>query len=470
MIPYSTDAPIYHYPIGTGILLLLNVVLFFGVPGDAIHPEGTASILNEDVFWDDDEAAPEAPSKPSMQLSLQIGNGLHPAQWIASPFLHTGFGELVMNLIGIWAFGLVVEGKIGWYRFLFLYTGIGICAAILVQLLWLFGSENYIAGAHASVAALLGLAVAWAPKNTFEVWFGWWFGSVEIPILIYGFIEFAFMFIAVSFGGLHSAGLGLQLFGLMGGIGLGILWIRKAWVDCEGWDLLAVLQGRHIQDVMTDEEAKIEREAQKLVRSSLASKDQKNVDDPKTDDGSPATPPAPTAAEPNEPSDKKRRRTRWRSKSDQPQEPAAPSADSQPQVSREEAARANAERDIEALLEQGQYETALKLMGKHQSAGNQLELPQPLLESLMTQILAAKEFEQAIPFMSEHIRRFSKGRVSVQLNLAKVLLHLERPTKAKQVLLSIDRDILSEQSQLQWRKLMHHAKKLIDDGVIELSD
>lgn len=39
--------------------------------------------------------------------------------------------------------------------------------------------------------------------------------------------------------------------------------------------------------------------------------------------------------------------------------------------------------------------------------------------------------------MAEHIRRFSENRLTLQINLAKILLQRQRPQKALQVLRSI---------------------------------
>ena len=64
------------------------------------------------------------------QLMLQYGT-FKPWQWITSNFMHAGFMHLLGNMFCLWGFGLVVEGKIGWWRFLLVYLGIGItqCAA-----------------------------------------------------------------------------------------------------------------------------------------------------------------------------------------------------------------------------------------------------------------------------------------------------------------------------------------------------
>ena len=50
-----------------------------------------------------------------------LGDGIHPLQWLTNIFLHAGFFHLVGNMIFLWTFGFVVEGKLGWLPFTALY-------------------------------------------------------------------------------------------------------------------------------------------------------------------------------------------------------------------------------------------------------------------------------------------------------------------------------------------------------------
>lgn len=105
IIPYSTDAPIYHFPWMTIVLIVANC-LSFAITGMGYKSDG----------W-----------------MLQYGNGLHPLEWVAYNFLHFGIVHLVGNMIFLWAFGIVVEGKLGWWKFLVVYMSIGIVGGILIQ-------------------------------------------------------------------------------------------------------------------------------------------------------------------------------------------------------------------------------------------------------------------------------------------------------------------------------------------------
>src|SRR5437879_9699033 len=99
IIPWNTDAPIYHFPWATLGLIGVNTAVL-----------GVLIASAPDIEW----------IEPYL---LTYGDGLHPVQWVTSAFIHAGIGHLVGNMIFLWAFGLVVEGKLGWWRFLLVYLG-----------------------------------------------------------------------------------------------------------------------------------------------------------------------------------------------------------------------------------------------------------------------------------------------------------------------------------------------------------
>ena len=109
LLPIGTDAPVYHFPWMTIVLIVGNVFSFV-LTGSGSRTDG----------W-----------------LLQFGNGLHPVEWLAWNFLHFGFMHLLGNMFFLWAFGLVVEGKIGWWKYLLVYLGVGIVGGFVVQLIML---------------------------------------------------------------------------------------------------------------------------------------------------------------------------------------------------------------------------------------------------------------------------------------------------------------------------------------------
>ena len=130
IIPINTDAPIYHYPISTAALIVANLVVF-GMTAAGAEPGG----------W-----------------ILLFGDGLHPWQWFACHFLHFGFLHLIGNMIFLWGFGLVIEGKLGWWRFLLVYLGIGALGAAMIQV-GMLGSTSPEFGSNSVPAARGGRLV-----------------------------------------------------------------------------------------------------------------------------------------------------------------------------------------------------------------------------------------------------------------------------------------------------------------------
>ena len=76
----------------------------------------------------------------AQQLVLEHGNGLHPAQWLTSHFAHADMMHLVGNMAFLWSFGLIVEGKLGWWKTLVTYLGVGIVHGAFTQLVMLGAS------------------------------------------------------------------------------------------------------------------------------------------------------------------------------------------------------------------------------------------------------------------------------------------------------------------------------------------
>ena len=109
IIPINTDAPIYHWPWMTLVLIVANCACFYAT-GFGVEPEG----------W-----------------VLQFGHELHPIEWLAYNFFHFGWMHLIGNMIFLWGFGIIVEGKIGWWRFLLVYLLIGVLGGLLIAALTL---------------------------------------------------------------------------------------------------------------------------------------------------------------------------------------------------------------------------------------------------------------------------------------------------------------------------------------------
>lgn len=109
LFPINTDAPINYFPAGTITLIVINVVVF----------------ILTGLSWRPDLADP---------WILWFGE-IMPHQWLTAFFMHGSFMHLIGNMIFLWAFGLVVEGKLGWWRFIPLYLLLGVSQCAVEQLI-----------------------------------------------------------------------------------------------------------------------------------------------------------------------------------------------------------------------------------------------------------------------------------------------------------------------------------------------
>ncbi len=224
--PVSTDAPLYHRPIVTIGLILANVVTFI-ITGGGSNIDG----------W-----------------LLRFGNGLHPSEWIASAFLHFGLMHLIGNAIFLWAYGLIIEGKIGHFRFLTLYIVLALLDGCLTQSLMLYADgPRGAGGASGVIFALMGIALIWAPENEFEV--VWMYGigmfvrtgTCQLSVLFLSAFHMVVNFIQAAFISFEMSTPVLHLMGAVIGLPIGLLFLQKNWVDCEGWDILSIWRGDNFQ-------------------------------------------------------------------------------------------------------------------------------------------------------------------------------------------------------------------------------
>ena len=224
-IPINTDAPLYHRPFATFGLLIANCYTFYLTRGGELH-EG----------W-----------------LLTFGNGYHPTEWIASAFLHFGWLHLVGNMFFLYAYGLIVEGKIGSLRFLAIYFLMAACDGMITQTLMLTSdSMGGAGGASGVIFALMAIALLWAPQNEFEVVWVYFpvamlarTGTNEVSVLFLSGFYFIINFIQATFVSFAVSTPVLHLLGAIVGLPVGLLFLKKNWVDCEGWDLLSIWQGKH---------------------------------------------------------------------------------------------------------------------------------------------------------------------------------------------------------------------------------
>lgn len=223
MIPFSTDAPIYHLPIGTGLLIFANMICF------VLH----------------------GPIEDGNAWILEFGSPPNPLEWLSSMFAHLGMVHLVGNMYFLGAFGLIVEGKLGCRRFLTLYLSIGLISAALTQLMMWPAHEGGAIGASCAIMGLMAVCLMWAPRNELTVFMilpTYFFGRgyvFDISILAYAIIYIIWEIIGLAFASFMMSTPALHLIGFCVGMAAGAVYVKRGWVDCENWDLFAVMAGTH---------------------------------------------------------------------------------------------------------------------------------------------------------------------------------------------------------------------------------
>lgn len=225
ILPHHVEAPVDHGPWGTiGLMAVtLVVALVFGFPGDGGDLDA---------------------------LTIEYGT-INPAAWVTSVFLHYGWWHLGGNLFFLWWFGLIVEGFVGWKKFVPLYLAIGAIVAALVQVLML-GGEGHAAGASAAIFGTMAVAAVWAPENKVETYVGVPIGNLglfrEVEFTVRGLvaIKVFFDFFTVVVLSFSMSGALAHLLGAAAGIGFGTWMLRKGLVDTGGWDWFALRRGRPV--------------------------------------------------------------------------------------------------------------------------------------------------------------------------------------------------------------------------------
>lgn len=390
-IPISTDAPIYHFPFGTIALIVANIVIFFVTGVD----------LSEAIDT----------------YGLHHGAGFTPIQWVTSNFIHDGFFHLVGNMIFLWGFGIIVEGKIGWMQFIPLYLGIGILECLLEQTI--FGYSGGVSfGASAIIFGLMVISLIWAPKNEFTVffWLFFRFWIFDISVVAFAILNLLISFVRMTVFHLLGSPMNSELLHLLGaGIGgaLGFAYLKFKFVDCEGWDIISVMTGN-----TPNSESYLSQGYQEASR---------------------------------------RRRNNRKAKRQRPFIP-----DSKRQLG-----KASPER-FSQLLDANKMTAAFAEFERIQHRKPEWS-PQPeQLLKLARGLRTASEMEKSVKAYREFVEVEPKFTLA-SLELAEIFVYVqERPSAAMRLLNRCEVDSFSEKQQQRHQQAMRHSQRMIDDGIIEI--
>lgn len=349
-------------------------------------------------------------------FALEYGQGCHPTQWLTHIFLHLGPVHLVGNMLFLWVFGMVVEGRLGWWKFLLAYLAVGAADGALEQLV-LF-NEGWSVGASGVIYGLLAMALLWAPETEIQcVWIGgysYWMTSseVEISVLWMAIWYIGFELLKTCFFGFHAYSPVYHLIGAGFGLLLGIVFMKLKWVDCEGWDLLSMAMGRHMRK--TRRRASV---APTIVQFPLDA-----LEGPDSDD-------------------------------------AASPAD--------RSARNHAQ--LRQLLAEKNGAAALRVYERAVSQSGRLVLSETELLQMIDLLSRDRNFDATVGLLEEYLQRFDSRAAQGRLKLAQMLIeHQQRPAYALRVLSELHDAGLAEKHRKLRRGLERKAQQMIDEGVLEL--
>ena len=336
-------------------------------------------------------------------------------------------------------------------------------------------------GASLIIYGLMAIVLVWAPRNEIHcVWIGFRAGTFEFEYLYFcGFyivIEvLSAVFSARGFEVTSEVG---HATGAMVGFGLGTLFVKQNWVDCENWDLYSVISGKHDAAIRVGEWQNnvIVRSSRKKdwiavvaenSREELASmnlKKKKKKAKPKSklieleslDDAFESIEEDPIAEAPHE---QEEQETEFLSATPDPP-PTLPTIPRQRKGSR----TAPTNRIRERVFE-GDFQAALREYLEHRAFDSSFQLDEEEHRLLADGLFKAKATADAALLLDEYIRRFHNDadRQRVKLSVLYVKF-MGRPTAALKMLAKMDANVLPDDYRLVYRKVVKEAQQMIADG------
>jgi hypothetical protein len=296
----------------------------------------------------------------------------------------------------------------------------------------------HMLGSSGIIFGLLAMCLVWAPKNEVLciVWFRFTPSVFDLSILWFAAGYIALDILASSLTGVvmasvldRSTGAILAVVldhstGAIIGFVLAVVLLKLKWVDCEHWDLFAVLEGRQGQPKASVKQSK--------SRARLVSSE-------------------------------------YRRSNGNKRKPTARNATAR--VTSMEDAGAVALRTMRLHLELGEVEAALAVYKKSSHALAGWQPPETDWRDLIQAILDQDAWGDAARVMLDYLKRSPEPSPRVRLKLAQVLLHkLARPSQALTVLNQIPEGALPKKLEPTRRQLVEEAERRLDDGDLELQD
>jgi membrane associated rhomboid family serine protease len=187
---------------------------------------------------------------------------------VAGLFAYPDIITLVLGMFEFWIVGFIVEGKIGWWKFLACFLLLGLTSLGLSLLL----TPTEIApNALPITFALLGMAAVWSPLHDIDFyWFFFFHRYVEFsaPVVMVAIVYVGGMTM-LTFGVGQP---GVWLLATLLGSALASAMHFTRLVDCEDADIFAVLSGRYSPWATDPDKENLEFAAQR--KQAAESRDQ----------------------------------------------------------------------------------------------------------------------------------------------------------------------------------------------------
>ena len=235
LFPWRCDVPARHPPwavLGLMAVMVLVQLAVFGSGGEGSRP----------VFD-----------------ALSRGHGqVTPWRWLTALLVHDGWLHLGLSLAGLWTFGLMIEGRIGWWRLLLGGTAVAVLVGAIDQLT-AAPTRPPGAGAGALIAALLGAVLWLMPRARLEcLWIvGMKHGVCHLrwPWLALGWVAIGLLLAAVN-GWPAREAISLLLGAGAGAVGAWVA-VHWAWVPRDQRDLPSAIHAWHwgLPEVAADDAA-----------------------------------------------------------------------------------------------------------------------------------------------------------------------------------------------------------------------
>ncbi|MFK7769564.1 MAG: rhomboid family intramembrane serine protease [Mariniblastus sp.] len=380
--PTATDAPIYHLPFATGGMVLLNIAVLI-----------LQATFPEQAEW----------------FMLHFGT-INPITWLTSTCMHAGVWHLVSNMFALAFFGWVIEGKVGWWRFLLIYFGIGLMEGAATQLIMFFFPGGWTLGASGVIFGLIAMTMVWAPENEVTLTGAYIIFIFPVPFTFnisfstLGYVMVAMEFVAAAWVGFQISTPVLHLMGAVPGFIIAYFMLRWRRVDCDGYDFVSLLKGKRGERTLTVADEKAQRARQKEAKE-IAQQDR-------------------------------------------------------------ESGLAMVAQHIEA----GRYEMGVNRFAMLRKRNHALVMT----ESQLVTLIKAFDKDEAtkhktVPLINDYLKHYRQFKVPFTLMLARThVLLQDRPRQGLVVLKTLDWDGLTDKQKQFVRQLIQKSKEMIADGVLEV--